>query len=240
MSDLEVRLVELGGALDHPDGDALLDRVREDIRDTAPARVRRWPARLAAAAAVVVLLVAALPSSRDAIANFFRVDGVQLRSARERPHVHPSSTPSTTVLRTSPAALTVADAQRSVDFTIVVPDDAARPTVTVDPAVPGGLVTLDYPGYRITEFSAPPGEAPLAKFVDRRTKVAPTTVRGADGYWITGTHHDLAILDRDNRIRPSTIRTTGHVLLWNERDVTIRIEGPHTLATAQAVAASIS
>jgi len=162
---------------------------------------------------------------------------VQLRSARDRPRNPASSTPSTT---RALATTTVADAQRSVDFTIVVPEDATRPTVTVDPAVPGGLVTLDYPSYRITEFSAPAGEAPFAKFVDRRTRVAPTTVRGADGYWITGTHHELAILDRDNQIRPSTIRTTGHVLLWNERNVTIRIEGPHTLAAAQAVARSIS
>src|SRR3954447_8161752 len=240
MSDLEVRLVELGGALDHPDGEALIGRVCDEIRDAAPARVPRCPGRLAAAAAIVVLVVAALPSSRDAIANFFRVDGVQLRSARDRPRGPASSTPSTTAVSGGSAAMTVSDAQRAVDFTIVVPDGAARPTVTVDPAVPGGLVTLDYPDYRITEFSAPAGEAPFAKFVDRRTKVAPTTVRGADGYWITGTHHELAILDRDNQVRPSTIRTTGHVLLWNERNVTIRIEGPHTLATAQAVARSIS
>jgi len=240
VSDLEVRLVELGGALDHPDGEALLARVREEIRGAAPARARWWPLRLAAAAAVVVLVVAALPSSRDAIANFFRVDGVQLRSARELPHVHRPSTSSTTAAATAGATMTVADAQRSVDFTIVVPDGVAHPAVTVDPAVPGGLVTLDYPDYRITEFAAPPGEVPFAKFIDRRTKVAPTTVRGASGYWITGTHHDLAILDRDNQVRPSTIRTTGHVLLWNERNVTIRIEGPHTLAAARAVAASIS
>ena len=70
----------------------------------------------------------------------------------------------------------------AVDFTIVVPDDGAQPTVTVDPQVPGGLVTLDYPDYRITEFAAPPGEAPFAKFVDRRTRVEPTTVRGTGGY----------------------------------------------------------
>jgi hypothetical protein len=236
VSDLEVRLVELGGALDHPDGDDLVARVRDEISGRPPARVRRWPARLAAAAAVVTLAsVAALPSSRNAIADFFRVDGVQLRSARDRPSTSTSLPPPT------PATpITVADAQRLVDFTIVVPDTGARPTVTLDLAVPGGLVTLDYPEYRITEFSAPPGEAPLAKFVDRRTKVTPTTVRDKPGYWITGTHHELAFLDRDNQVRSSTVRTTGHVLLWNERDVTIRIEGPHTLGAARAVADAIS
>jgi hypothetical protein len=235
VSDLEVRLVELGGALDHPPGDGLVARVRSEIHEVLPARVRHWPVRLAAAVAVVLLAVAALPSSRDAIANFFRVDGVQLRSTRDRPPTSPSST-------TPPVAeaTTVAAAQRVVEFTIAVPDNGIEPTVTLDPAVPGGLVTLDYPDYRITEFAAPPGEAPFAKFVDRRTKVAPTTVRGVVGYWITGTHHELAFLDRNDQVRTSTIRTTGHVLLWNERGVTIRIEGPHTLAAAQDVAASIT
>jgi hypothetical protein len=239
VSALEVRLVEVGGRLDHPEGDDLVARVRPRLGAAPVARRRRRRLVVAAIATLTaVLAVGALPSSRDAIAGFLRTDGGPLRSAHH--HGATSAPPSTS----TPAAaaggrMTVAAAQRSVAFPIAVAASGVTPVVTVDPVVPGGLVTLDYPDFRITELAAPPGEAPLAKFVDPRTKVMPTTVRSERGYWITGTHHELAFLDRNDQVRTSTVHTTGHVLLWNERGVTIRIEGPHTLGVAQTIAESL-
>jgi hypothetical protein len=98
----------------------------------------------------------------------------------------------------------------------------------------------DYPGYRVVEFAAPPDGAVMAKFVDARTRVASTRVGTSSGYWITGTHHEIAYLDRDNHVRTSTMHTTGHVLVWSEGGVTIRVEGPETQAEAQAIAASLT
>lgn len=240
MSDLEVRLVELGGRLDHPEGADLLARVRAELdgRPAAPA-VSRPPHRrvvrrvLALAAAVAVIAAISLPASRTAIADLFRVDGVDIRATHDRPHA-----PATTT--TLPALGSIAAAQRRADFTVRVPRTDGTPRVSVDAEVPGGLVTLDYPEYRVVEFAAPPDGAVVAKFVDPRTHVARTAVGGADGYWITGTHHEIAYLDRDNRIRTATMHTTGHVLTWATGGVTYRIEGPETLARAQAIAASIT
>jgi len=238
VSDLEVRLVELGGALDHPDGEQLLARFRAEIdggtaTPTVGRRGRVVRRALVGAAAAVLVLAVSLPASRTAIADFFRVDGVELRGARDRPEVTPSTT-------TRPPLDSVAAAQQRVDFTIRTAPRLGTPTVTVDPEVPGGLVTLDYPGYRVVEFAAPTDGAVMAKFLDPRTHVARTEVRANPGYWITGTHHELAYLDRDNQVRTATMHTAGHVLLWSEAGVTIRVEGPETLAQAQTIAASLT
>lgn len=240
MSDLEVQLVELGGRLDHPEGADVVARAFAEIerRATTPAagrRSRHHTARrvLVGAAAALVMLAVTLPASRTAIANFFRVNGVELRSARDRP-ARPAST------TTLPPLDSVAAAQQRVDFPLRVPRSSTTPTVTVDAEVPGGLVTFDYPGYRIVEFAAPPDGAVMAKFVDPRTHVAATDVGAASGYWITGTHHEIAYLDRDNHVRTATMHTTGHVLTWSERGITIRVEGPETLGRAQAIAASLA
>lgn len=238
MSDLEVRLVELGGRLDHPDGDGLLERVRTQIDGQCPtstvARHGRVVRRVLVGAAAAVLIAAiSLPASRTAIADFFRVDGVELRAARDRPKATPSST-------TLPPLNSIAAAQQRVDFTVRSANGLGTPAVTVDPEVPGGLVTLDYPGYRIVEFAAPSDGAVMAKFLDPKTHVTRTEVRTNPGYWITGTHHQMAYLDRDHQVRTATMQTTGHVLLWSEDGVTIRVEGPETLAQAQSVAASLT
>ncbi len=238
MSDLEVRLVELGGQLDHPDGDELLTRVRAEVdgrsSTLAVGRRRRVVRRVLVGAAAAVLATAvSLPASRTAIADFFRVDGVELRSVRDRPKATPSST-------TLPPLGSIAAAQGRVDFTVRAAKGLGPPTVSVDPQVPGGLVTLDYPGYRIVEFASPTDGAVMAKFASPRTRVAQTVVRTNPGYWITGTHHEMAYLDRDNQVRTATMRTAGHVLLWSEGGVTIRVEGPETLARAQSIAASLT
>ncbi len=240
MSDLEVQLVELGGRLDHPEGEDVVARAhveieREAATPLAGRRSRRHTARrvLVGAAAATVLIAVSLPASRTAIANFFRVEGVELRSARDRP-ARPAST------TTLPRLDSIAVAQARVAFTLRVPRSPTPPTVTVDPEVPGGLVTLDYPDYRIVEFAAPPDGAVMAKFVDPRTRVTATHVGTAGGYWITGTHHEIAYLDRDNHVRTETMHTTGHVLTWSEDGVTIRVEGPETLGRAQAIAASLA
>ena len=121
-----------------------------------------------------------------------------------------------------------------------VPRTEVATSVSVDPAVPGGLVTLDYPGYRLVEFAAPPNGAVIAKVLDPRTHVAPAAVGEASGYWITGTYHEIAYLDRDNQVRSATIHTTGHVLMWSADGVTYRVEGPETLARAREIAASLA
>jgi hypothetical protein len=238
VSDLEVRLVEVGGRLDHPEGAHLIANVRAEL-STTPATSTHRPARrrvvraVLVAAAAVVLVTSALPASRDAIANLFRVDGVELRQAEHRPR---STGPSGSTL---PAVGSIAAAEQQVEFAVRVPADAATPRVTVDPQVPGGLVTLDYPRYRVVQFDAPPDGAVMAKFVDPRTRVAPTDVGAAPGYWITGAHHEIAYLDRDNQVRTATLQRVGHVLTWSQDGVTYRVEGPETLPEALSIAASL-
>lgn len=244
-SSLETRLFALGGALDHPTGEALIARVAADLDAgaIAPARVRHRSSHrliaLVAATAVVVAAVVIEPSRR-AIADLFRVGGVEVRNAND---FHPAASTTTTATRPDLAydPDPIATAQAAVDFPIRLPHlvPSRTPTVTVDRSVPGGLVTLDYGEFRVVEVAARPGQAVLAKGIDPRTRIMPTPVRDTTGYWFTGTHHLIAYLDRDGNIRQDTARTAGHVLLWAADGVTFRVEGFHTLRGAQEIARTI-
>ena len=251
MIDLELQLRDLGSHLDHPSGDGIADVLRARFANPiAPTTHARWSPRrsvvaaLAAVAAVAVLAVA-LPPSRDALADLFGIGAVEIRRddhvAQPRPTTH---APPTTVAPTNPAVVHVdlATARTSVEFPIKVPTRAGgQPTrVTVDHRVPGGLVTLDYPEFSVVEVASPPEAGPtLAKVLGPGSHVRGATVRGQPGLWITGTHHEIAYLDRDGNIRRGTARPTGHVLLWEEGGVTYRVEGFPTQTSATALATSI-
>lgn len=85
MTDLETRLHELGDALDLGESDAvvagLLERL-DDAREPSGATGRRSMAsvwlRVAAVALVIVAGTLAIPTSRDAIADWFGLDGVDI------------------------------------------------------------------------------------------------------------------------------------------------------------------
>ncbi len=138
--------------------------------------------------------------------------------------------------------LDLATARTRVDFPIRVPAGADQPPqVTVDHRVPGGLVSLDYPAFRLVEVASPSdvtGE--LAKLVPATSRVRVVSVGDRPGLWITGTHHEIAYFDRDGALRYEPSRPTGHVLLWDEDGVTYRVEGFLRQASADDVARSIS
>ena len=248
---VETRLVELGEHLDYPDGAELGARVALDlaelsliprISDRAPhPQWRRLVALLATAAVVAAI---AIEPSRRALADLFRIGGVEVRNAQDLhpPSSAPSATTATIASTTGRAETPLAAAQAAVEFPIRLPNlvPSRTPNVSVDLRVPGGLVVLDYGDFRLVEVAAPDGPPVLAKGLAPNTRMALTTVGDTTGYWFTGTHHLIAYLDRDGNIRQDTVREVGHVLLWAADGVTYRIEGFPTLAGAQEVAATIT
>ena len=249
MSDLELRLVELGAALAAPDGEELIDRVALDLAtpstELRPSRPSPRVLAVVGVAAVVILAVSIEPSRR-AIADLFRVGGVEIRDAREFSRPSSTSVPSELPASTTPHpdafASQLASAGAAVDFDIRLPNQVPTrtPSISVDRSVPGGLVTLDYGEFRLVEVAAPPDHAILAKGLNPNTRVTPTNVNTASAYWFTGTHHLIAYLDRDGTVRQDTVSNVGHVLVWAADGVTYRIEGLSTLARARQVATSIA
>lgn len=248
MIDLEHQLRDLGEHLDHPAGAQIVRQLRTRLSTltTGVSTRSQWPRRRAvatvvASVAAVLLLAVAIPPSRDAIADLLGLASHEV-GRPDRVAVPPhgptvtSSLPSAQV-----SSRSLESARQAVDFPIRVPQGIdATPQVTVDTGVPGGLVALEYPSFRLVEVASPPDVAAgLAKLVALPSHVRVVAVRGRPGLWITGTHHEIPYLDRNGTLRRGSSRPTGHVLLWDEGGVTYRVEGFTHQATAAQIASSI-
>jgi len=242
VTDLERALTDLADHLDVPDtagsGDALRRRLAAPATRPRHGRTRALLAAAAAIAVVSVGVVAVAPA-RHAVAGWLGIGAVEIRRSVPPLSVAPSTVPTTATTEPAPS-LDLAAARRLVQFTIVTPRDVASPArVAVDRRVPGGLVVLTYDHFTLVEIatdrSQPP---PLAKLVGGSARVEPVTVHGHAGVWVPEIHR-IGYLDRSGRLRSDTVRRAGPVLLWERDGVTFRVEGPHTLAEAQAIADTV-
>ena len=253
--ELEGALRELGPRYPYPPTPNLAAAVHRRIVAQPAAPVRRlalWrdPRRLALAAAVVLMLVGAAalinPTTRDAIAHFFRVRGVIVARVSPGPSISPA-----TPLNLG-RATTLADAQSSVSFTIAVPPALGAPdAVFVEKDVPGGEVALAYTpragiplvkqtglGVLITEFRGDLIPNFLTKEVGPSTTLEETKVNGDPGWWIAGEPHSVfvRIAGTDQVV---SLRMAANTLIWEHRGVTYRIESGLSKADAFRIAAGL-
>jgi sigma-70-like protein len=71
----------------------------------------------------------------------------------------------------------------------------------------------------------------VQKLVPPGTSVEEVDVDGSPGYWISGAPHAVE--------RDAVMRLAGNTLLWQQGDVTLRLEGAPDLPTALAVARTL-
>lgn len=247
--ELEARLYDLGPVLSVPTGDALMDVVLdrvEQIDHDRPGRVRRHRRLVVAlvAAAVALLALLAYPPTRTAIADRLGIGAVRFTVDQSNPSSPPGpATPGP--VATTPTQQALAEAQAEVSFPIRLPDPAlAGAPVHVetepDPPVPGGLVSVAFERFTLTEVAAQPDQqAVVNKDLGSDTRLELLTVNGRDGAWIAGAPHAWAYLDPAGAVRTETIRRAGNVLLWEQGGVTFRIEGLESKADALQMAASL-
>jgi hypothetical protein len=229
-------------------------RLRIVARPVAPVqRLPLWrdPMRLAIAAVVVIVLAGAAalinPTTRDAIAHFFHVQGVIVN---REPSPLPSFSPVTPLdlgRRT-----TMADAQSKVNFTIAVPAELGEPdAVYVVNGVPGGEVALAYTpraaiplvkqtglGVLVTEFRGDLNPGFIMKGVEQGTTLEEVTVHGDSGWWIAGQPH-MIMVQRAGQDQLETLRLAANTLIWDHAGVTYRIESGLSKADAFRIAAGI-
>ncbi|MBM0278426.1 hypothetical protein [Micromonospora tarensis] len=238
MGDLERELRDLTAWLDTPDPPDVRARVRSRLSEPTPRR-RRW--RALAAAALVAVLVAVLPPTRTAIAD--AVTGL-LRFAGVSIAIGPASTPPDATPSPLPAqrAVSVDEAQRAVRFPIRPPAKLGPPerVLVADPDSTGRyrVATLLYQGgeLRVDAFD---GRLDLAF----HKKASPpdvdwTQVNGDFAVWVNGPHV-LSYVDRAGGIRRETARLAASTLIWQDNDVSYRLEGALTEAEAIEIANSL-
>ncbi|MEU8089154.1 hypothetical protein AB0B57_36760 [Micromonospora sp. NPDC049101] len=235
MGDLERELRELSAWLDTPEP----PDVRAPVRVRLHRPVRRW--RPLAAAALAALVVAVLPPTRaavaDAVTGLLRFAGVSIATspAPTLPSGAVSPLPGQ-----RPAGLD--EAQRAVRFPIRLPAKLGPPerVLVADPGPTGvcRVATLLYDGgaLRVDAFDGrlnlsfhkevtPPG----AEWVQ---------VNGDFAVWVDGPHV-LSYVDRAGTVRQESARLAASTLIWQDADVSYRIEGALTQAEAIEIARSL-
>jgi hypothetical protein len=251
--DLAVALEDLGAHLRAPDVD-LVDRVVAAIDDAVPAHqlvprrlaprraVPRWALVAGVAVGVAFLAVLAVAPARQAVARWFGIGVVQLRSQGELPASIGSE------LRLGrPVALDEIGAV--VSFEVLAPTALGPPAAAFGGLPSDDAVSLVWAaGDRfaaagdtgvavlLSQYGGTTDKPLVEKHLAPDTRVELVQVGGADGFWITGAPHAFTYLDADGHGRPDTTRLGGNTLLWVEGGVTYRLESGLELAGALALA----
>jgi hypothetical protein len=255
VTELEQALTRLGRELDFPDTPALAPRVRARL-EAPPQRRRLLPAaglRRALALALIGLLVlaggvvAAVPPVRDAVLEFFGLQGATVER-RERLPAVPAPRPLELGER-----VTLAEAARVLGFTPLVPADPGSPErVYVRRDIPGGELALAYRprpglpeakttglGLLVTEFRGDLMPELIGKFAGDATDVDELTLDGERAIWIEGASHFFFYRRPDGQSDERTLRLAANVLLLEQGDTLVRLEGAFGLERATEIADSL-
>ncbi|MEU7847800.1 hypothetical protein AB0B74_17755 [Micromonospora parva] len=238
MGDLERELRDLAAWLDTPDPPDVSARVRVRLSTPAPRR-RRW--RSLAAVTVVTVLVAVLPPTRAAIADvvtgLLRFAGVSIATSPA-----PTSPGATASPMPGQRVVALDEAQRAVRFPIRLPAKLGPPerVLVADPDATGRyrVATLLYDGgaLRVDAFD---GHLDLAFHKEVTPPGANwVQVNGDFAVWVDGPHV-LSYVDRAGGIRRETARLAAATLIWQDNEVSYRLEGHLTRAEAIEIARSL-
>ena len=242
MTELERDLVALGAAVEYPPTPNLGPRVRTRLEERRA--VFAFPLRRALAVAFVVLLVTvgalmAVPSTRSAILDLLGLNGVAIERVETLPAVRAGAE-----LELG-EAVSLEDAERRAGHEVRVPEELGPPdAVYVRSAFPTEIVSLVYaageePEYVLTQFRGGLREVLVKKLVQPGTRVVPVTLAGGSGYWIEGAPHVVAWVDEEGMVREDELALAGNVLLWQDGELTLRLEGARILQQALRIASSV-
>ena len=229
MPELEAVLSELGRYVEFPPTPNLAPAVRRRLGER-----RSWRRPVVLALAVLVVAIGAtlaVPAARTAILDWLGLRGVHI--------VRVDKLPPAPVIGNLDLGrpVTLAEARRRAPW-LLVPTDAPD-RVYVSTAIPGGKVSLLWgtPAsvrLLLTEFRGQ--ETYIEKLIEPNAEVERVDV-GDLGVWLEQPHV-LFFVDRDGRFRQNTARLAGKTLIWQQGDVTLRLEGKLSKAEALRIGRS--
>jgi hypothetical protein len=261
--DLERRLAELRSTAGWPTTPDLTSTVLVRLRAPAPAPPRRRSrARLLppggfrrslviAVAGMLVLaggVFAAVPDVRDAVLELFGLQGATVERREQLPPGPQAPGPLRLGERT-----TLEAARAQVGFEPLVPRAAGRPdAVFVDDRAPGGALSLTYRpraglpeanttrlGLLVTEFRGDLAPEYLGKVASQATQVARLQVDGERAIWMAGAPHFFFYRDADGNFVDDELRLAQNVLLLEQGNLLVRLEGAFGRERALELARSL-
>ena len=242
---LEKRLREIGGLLDAPSGEGIAEAVGRRLEDERRPRRRFAPALIAASLAVVL---------GGAAFAVYVIQGVDIERVPTQPTVPGSDEPPRHQELALGRRATLDEAREAVDINVLVPERLGRPdAVYVGRRPQGGRVTLVYEprkslpedpntgvGMLVTMFRGTTGVDFVRKQLGPDTEVRPITVEDDPGMWITGAPHSVFYMDAGGEMFPDTLRLAENVLIWQDGDITVRLESRLGLDPSLEVATSMA
>jgi hypothetical protein len=229
VTDLELRLRELGSFVELPPERELGSAVRSRIADVRPSRRRRG---LVLALALVVLAVAiafVVPPARSTILRWLGIGSARVEFVDRLPDVHPRRHidlgPSTSL----------DEARRRVSYHVLTSSLLGSPD---EVHVRGDQIAFVYRDKAVlmqTQGSL------FTKEVGSSTHVQQLRIGGRPAVWITGAPHFFGYIGGENgrNVRPIDLYLAGNTLLWQRGDLTLRVEGKLTLDQALRIARSL-
>jgi len=222
---------------------------------------------LAVAAVIVALLVGSLlalvPAARTAIADRLGLRGIAifyLPSGSSATPL-PTSTPSTPGVPVGASLhlgerITLAQAQARVAFHVLVPslsNVGAPDEVYLSEPPLGGEVSFVYRarpglprtaetgvGMLLSEFRGDLAPNMIAaKGLGPRTRLEAIDVNGGQGFWIEGESHYFFYHDAKGDLRAEEGRLAGNTLLWQQGNLTLRLESALSRDEALRIARSM-
>jgi hypothetical protein len=246
MSELELALVDLGREIEFPPTPELAPAVRARLAEGRAPRFapggRRALLIALAVLAVAIGAVMAVPQTRAAILEFFRLRGVTVERVDELPTVPINDDFNELFLG---ERVTLDQARERAEFEVVVPKALDDPDgVYFSNSPSGGMVsfvygTVEEPTALFTQFRATVEEV-IFKKVAATTRVEPVTVDGEPGYFLSGDPHEFSYFDRTGQFREELVRLAGNVLVWERGPLTLRLEADIPKAEALKIARSAS
>lgn len=222
--------------------------------------------RLALAAAVVLLLfgclIALLPDVRSAVAERLGLRGITITYVPSVATPTPTATSAVTPSWTeAPVPLsvrlnlgereTLGEARENVPYQILLPN---LPEVgTQDEVyVQGNQVTLVYlaraslppahesgVGMLLTQFRGSIEPGLFGKGLGPGTSLEQVSIDGKPGFWIEGKPHLFFYRDTRGQVHSESIRLAGNTLLWEQGELTLRLESALSKDEALRIAFSV-
>ena len=239
---LERELVGLGGALEMPEPPDLAARVRAEIAPRRrPVERRRWA--LAVALVLVAALAAALaiPDARSALLRVLHIGSERIVRVDELPPVEAEPRGLGLALGDE---VTLAEARARAGFELRELEGEPEPdrvylgprgTVWFLWGSPQSVRLLLAQTSELTVGSPPLFE----KLVAQGTEVDSVSVDGRPGWFLSGSPHVVYLLDRSGEPVEEVAWLAENVLVWEEDEVTFRIEGDIDADRALELAASL-
>jgi hypothetical protein len=212
----------------------------------------RWMRVAVAGVAIIVTATAVLafsPASRDAIAGWLGIRGVDI----ERRVTPPADLGTSLDLGTR---MTLAEARRQIPFEVLLPPRArfgVPDEVYVGTPPTGGRITLlyrsgpDLPttgasdvGLLLTEFRAEVDEGFINKIVVNGGQLDEVSIDGEPGYWFEGEPHVVGFADDTGRDFSDNSRLAGNTLVWERGPLTLRLESALSKAEAVRIARALT